>query len=91
LGRAEESAVDLKCYVALDPNTRLGIWGHAVLADDYAVLGHEDAVRREAAEVERILALAPDFSSCADCWPSIPYSLAITRHAEGIKPKRLRL
>jgi len=91
LGRAGESAVDLKRYVALDPNTILGILGHAVLADDYAVLGHEDAVRREAAEVERILALAPDFSSCADCWPSIPYSLAITRHAEGIKPKRLRL
>jgi adenylate cyclase len=89
LGRAERSAVDLKRYVALDPNTIFGIFGHAVLADDYAVLGHEDALRREAAEVERILVLEPDFSTCADCWPSIPYSLAITRHAEGKQAEAL--
>ena len=89
LGRAGESAVDLKRYVALDPNTILGILGHAVLADDYAVLGHEDAVRREAAEVERILALEPDFSTCADCWPSIPYSLAVTHYAEGKQAEAL--
>jgi adenylate cyclase len=82
LGRSEESAVDLKRYLALDSNN---ILGHALLADDYATFGHEDAVGIQAAEVERILALEPDSST----WPVAIMALAITRYAEGKQAEAL--
>ena len=91
LGRSEESAVDLKRYLALDSNN---ILGHALLADDYATLGHKDAVgiqaaeadvRIQAAEIERILALEPDSST----WALAIEALAVTRHAEGKEAEAL--
>jgi adenylate cyclase len=82
LGRWEESAVDLKRYLAVDPNN---FWGHALLADDYAALGHEDAVGIQAAEVERILTLEPDSST----WAPAIMALAITRYAEGKQAEAL--
>jgi hypothetical protein len=72
----QESAAELKHYLALDPDY---VFGHGLLALDYAALGHEDAVRIEAAEVERLLVLEPDSSPGA---PAI-FALATTRYAEG--------
>ena len=76
LARWQEAAVDLKHYLAVDPDY---IFGHGLLAFDYAALGHEDAVRIEAAEVERVLALEPDSST----WAPAIWALAFTRYAEG--------
>jgi adenylate cyclase len=82
LGRWQEAAIDLKHYLAVDPDY---ILGHGLLAFDYAALGHEGAVRIEAAEVERLLALEPDSAT----WAPAIFALAFTRCAEGKQSEAL--
>jgi tetratricopeptide (TPR) repeat protein len=53
LGRYEEAIPALKRDLSLTNN----LWDHVLLARDYVEIGHEDAARAEAAEVERRSAL----------------------------------
>jgi TolB-like protein/tetratricopeptide (TPR) repeat protein len=56
LGRWQEALAILKRYVVLYPDT---LEAHGALAWDYSALGQMDAARREAAEIQRLLARDP--------------------------------
>jgi len=58
LGRWKEAIADVKRYLARFP---ANFYSHSDLAEAYGMLGDEEAARTEAAEVEKAIALNPDF------------------------------
>jgi adenylate cyclase len=58
LGRWKEEIADVKRYLARFP---ANLFSHSDLAEAYGELGDEEAARTEAAEVEKAIALNPDF------------------------------